>query len=103
LKTYKAPGLLEGGSEFTVAVATADELAAGLHASRKACRPTVPAPTNRAEPCKNPRRLIEDPKNFGSVPMKDLSSFLKGVTFTLHFPLKVNVGEHRNTMLSRGI
>jgi hypothetical protein len=95
--------LLEGGSEFTVAVATADEPAAGLHASKKACRPTVPAPTNNAEPCKNPRRLTEDPKNFGSEPMKDLSSFVTGVTFTLYFPLKANVGEHRTTRLSRGI
>jgi hypothetical protein len=75
LKTYNAPALLEGGREFTEAVATPDalgvaELQAAIKASRlSAPRPSAPAP--RAEPRKKLLRLREDPK-FGVVPMKDL-------------------------------
>jgi hypothetical protein len=88
LKTYNAPGLLEGGSEFTVAVAP-DTVAVELHAAMKASSPTAPAPTNSAEPRKKLLRLTEDPK-FTSVVMKDLlkngvagDEQIFGVTFTL--------------------
>jgi hypothetical protein len=86
LNTNNAPGLLEGGSEFTDAVtAPAVVVEPGLQASRKACRPTVPAPTNRAEYCKKPRRLSEDPKSFGTVPMKDLLLPKKGNVYSVLF------------------
>src|SRR5258707_6451914 len=73
LNTYNASGLLEGGSEFTVAV-TALDAVLELQAARKASRLKAPTPS-RAERCKKLRRLLEDsskeaPKS-GFVPMKD--------------------------------
>jgi hypothetical protein len=81
--------LLEGGSEFTVAV-TAPEVEVELHAARNASTLSALAPTNRAEPFKNLLRLREDPK-FSSAPMRDLpektsrplDEQIFGVTFTL--------------------
>jgi hypothetical protein len=71
LNTYRAPGLLEGGSEFTVAVAAPEVVAVELQAAIKASRLSAPAPTNKAEPRRKLLRLTEDPK-LSSVPMKDL-------------------------------
>jgi hypothetical protein len=73
LNTYNAPGLLEGGSEFTVAV-TAVLAVLELQAARKASRLNAPTPS-RAERCKKLLRLEEDPKKddptIGFVPMKN--------------------------------
>jgi hypothetical protein len=64
--------LLEGGSEFTEAVAAPAEVAVELQAAMNASRPTAPAPTNRAERRKKLLRLSEEDAKFSSVPMKDL-------------------------------
>jgi hypothetical protein len=69
LNTYNAPGLLEGGSEFTVAV-TPPVAVLVPQAARKASRLTAPAPTN-TERFKKLLRLNEDPK-LGVAPMNDL-------------------------------
>jgi hypothetical protein len=71
LNTYKAPGLLVGGIEFTVAVTAPVVVVLELQAARKASRPSAPAPAYRAERFKKLLRLKEDPKS-GSGPMKDL-------------------------------
>ena len=68
--------MLEGGSEFTVAVAPA-LAAVELQAARKASRLKAPTPS-RAERCKKLLRLEDDPKKAdpksGFVPMKELPS-----------------------------
>jgi hypothetical protein len=102
LNTYNAPALLEGGREFTEAVATPDALGeAELQAAIKASRPSAPtpsAPAPRAEPRKKLLRLREDPK-FGVVPMEDLREIqiacvsaadehTFGVTFTLFWGVR---------------
>jgi hypothetical protein len=63
--------LLEGGIEFTLAVAAAPDVDVELQAAMKASRLSAPAPTKSAEPRKKLLRLTEDPK-IGSVPMRDL-------------------------------
>jgi hypothetical protein len=76
LNTYNAPGLLEGGSEFTVAVAALPAVLE-LQAARKASRLNAPTPS-RADRCKKLLRLEEDPKKddpkSGFVPIKELPS-----------------------------
>jgi hypothetical protein len=102
LNTYKAPGLLEGGIEFTVAVATLD-VEPVLHAARNDSKLSALAPTSTAEPFKKLLRLTEDPK-FDSVPIKNLPEKragsveqIFGVTFTLFWAR----GKHRKSHLSR--
>jgi hypothetical protein len=48
VKTYRAPGLLEGGMEFTVAVTAPDAVVLELQAARKASRPSAPTPASRS-------------------------------------------------------
>ena len=83
--------MLEGGIEFTVAVATLD-VEPVLHAARNDSKLSALAPTSTAEPFKKLLRLTEDPK-LDSVPIKDLpekrvavDEQTFGVTFTLCWP-----------------
>jgi hypothetical protein len=99
--------LLEGGIEFTVAVATLD-VEPVLHAARNDSKLRALAPTSTAEPFKKLLRLTDDPK-FDSVPITDLpekrvaqkrastDEQTFGVTFTLIWPR----GKHRKCLLSR--
>jgi hypothetical protein len=94
--------LLDGGIEFTVAVATL-VVEPVLHAAMNASRLSALAPTNKAEPRKKLLRLTEDPK-FDSVPIKDLPEKRVAVdeqTFGVTFTLFWARGKHRRSLLSR--
>jgi hypothetical protein len=95
--------LLEGGIEFTEAVAALAVVAVELHAAMKASTLSAPAPTKTAERRRKLLRLREDPKS-SSVPIEDLlkkrvpvAEQIFEVTFTLFCPR----GNHRKAALSR--